>query len=78
MVSEEGYTIDPAEIAPVQALKDQTPSAVGELSRVLGFLSYYRVYIPDFSKMAKPILLAADPASRQNSTTGVKTKREKG
>ncbi|KAJ8351690.1 hypothetical protein SKAU_G00231660 [Synaphobranchus kaupii] len=28
MVSEDGYTMDPAEIAPVQALKDQPPSTV--------------------------------------------------
>lgn len=55
MVSEEGYTMDPAEIAPVQALKDRPPSTVGELSRVLGFLSYYRAYIPNFSKLAKPL-----------------------
>ena len=55
MVSEEGYTMDPAEIAPVQALKDRPPSTVGELSRVLGFLSYYRTYIPNFSKVAKPL-----------------------
>lgn len=55
MISEEGYTMDPAEIAPVQALRDQPPSTVGELSRVLGFLSYYRAYIPNFSKVAKPL-----------------------
>ncbi|KAL3966228.1 nuclear receptor co-repressor 2 [Sarotherodon galilaeus] len=55
MVSEEGYTMDPAEIAPVQALRDKPPSTVGELSRVLGFLSYYRSYIPNFSKVAKPL-----------------------
>ncbi|CAL9690550.1 unnamed protein product [Knipowitschia caucasica] len=55
MVSEQGYTMDPAEIAPVQALKDNPPSTVGELSRVLGFLSYYRSYIPNFSKIAKPL-----------------------
>ncbi len=32
MISAEGYTMDPAEIAPVQALKDKPPSTVGELS----------------------------------------------
>lgn len=47
--------MDPAEIAPVQALKDKPPSTVGELSQVLGFLSYYGVYIPDFSKVAKSL-----------------------
>lgn len=47
--------MDPAEIAPVQALKEQPPNTLGELSRILGFLNYYRAYIPDFSKVVKPL-----------------------
>lgn len=55
MVSEEGYSMDPAEIAPVQALKKRTPQTVGELRKMMGFLSYYRTYIPDFSRIAQPL-----------------------
>ena len=55
IVTKEGYTMDPAELAPVQALKDRTPKTVGDLRRHLGFLSYYRQYIADFSRIAKPL-----------------------
>uniref|UniRef100_A0A8C5HTJ4 Gypsy retrotransposon integrase-like protein 1 n=1 Tax=Gouania willdenowi TaxID=441366 RepID=A0A8C5HTJ4_GOUWI len=37
------------------ALKTKTPQTVGDLRQVLGFLSYYRSYIQDFAKIAKPL-----------------------
>ncbi|KAK7907779.1 hypothetical protein WMY93_016391 [Mugilogobius chulae] len=77
MVSEQGYTMDPAEIAPVQALKDKPPTTVGELSRVLGFLSYYRSYIPNFSKIAKPLYQLLTLPADQPSPPATKTKTKK-
>lgn len=74
MISAEGYIMDPAEIAPVQALKDKPPSTVGELSRVLGFLSYYRAYIPDFSKVAKPLYQLLTLPPDKASPPGSKSK----
>lgn len=63
VVSEEGYIMDPAEVAAVQALKEIVPVAVVELRKMLGFSSYYRAYIPNFYKIAKPLytLLTASP-----------------
>ena len=63
VVSGEGYTMDPADVAPVQALKERVPTMVGDLRKMLGFLSYYRAYISNFSKIAKPLsqLLSASP-----------------
>lgn len=63
LVSEKGYTMDPADIEPVQALKAKKPTTVRELREILGFLSYYRPYIQNFSHRAKPLydLLAKGP-----------------
>lgn len=45
-VSDESYTMDPVAVAPVQALKERVPTAVGDLRKMLGFRLYYRSYIP--------------------------------
>lgn len=76
MVSGDGYTMDPAEIAPVLALKNKTPTTVGDLRKLLGFLSYYRAYIPNFSRLAKPLyqLLSSSPV-KQASTSEAKGKK---
>lgn len=78
MVTKQGYTMDPADIAPVQALKQQQPSTIGELRKLLGFISYYRSYIPNFSRIAKPLydLLANDHTgkAKKNPKRPVKQK----
>lgn len=55
VVSEEGYKLDPSSIEPVLQLKDKTPKTVNEVRRLMGFLNYYRRYIQDFARVAKPI-----------------------
>lgn len=53
LVSAKGVQMDLKDLEAIQALRGKTPSAVGEVRRLLGFLSYYWVYIQDFSCIDK-------------------------
>lgn len=56
LVSADGVSIDPKDIDAIISLKEKRPSTVGEVRKLLGFLSYYRAYIQNFSSIAKPVL----------------------
>ncbi|MES9879782.1 MAG: reverse transcriptase domain-containing protein [Sedimenticola sp.] len=55
LVSKEGYAMDESDKQAVLDLKNKQPTNVGETRQLLGFLGYYRKYIPDFSRRAKPL-----------------------
>ena len=78
LVSGQGYTMDPSEVAPVQALKEKAPTTVGELRRVMGFLSYYRTYIPNFSRIAQPLyqLLSTPPDQMKREKVRTTTRKK--
>ena len=40
----------------VQELKNSVPKQIGDIRKLLGLLSYYRRYIPDFARQAKPLI----------------------
>ncbi len=69
LVSGEGIQIDPADLEAVRALKNKEPHTVGEVRTLLGFLSYYRSYIQDFSRLAKPLfqLLQRPPGTSEGT-----------
>lgn len=87
LVSGDGIQIDPADLEAVRALKNKEPRTVGEVRTLLGFLSYYRSYIQDFSRLAKPLfeLLLTPPGTRESTQNpqvpnrrGARRKNEKG
>ena len=55
IVSKEGYRLDSDSIAPLLHLQKTTPKTVGDVRRLVGLLGYYRRYIQNFSRVAKPI-----------------------
>lgn len=55
LVSAVGVRVDPKDLEAVRVLHDKTTQNVGEVHRLVGFLSYYRSYIQDFARLAKPI-----------------------
>ena len=69
-VSDESYTMDPVAVAPVQALKERVPTAVGDLRKMLGFRLYYRSYIPSQ-------ITPEQPSSSVSCSVNLLTKQEK-
>ena len=53
VVGQEGVTTDPDKIKAVTEWS--RPTTVTEVRSFLGFVSYYRRFIPNFSKVAKPL-----------------------
>ena len=59
-ISAAGLTPHEAKVAAIRQLR--APTNVSELRSLLGFINYYRCYVPDFSRKAQPLnkLLAKD------------------
>jgi hypothetical protein len=53
VVSPEGIAVDPSKLKEV--LDWMPPTSVSEVQSFLGLADYYRRFIPNFSKVAKPI-----------------------
>ncbi|KAI3359935.1 hypothetical protein L3Q82_014286 [Scortum barcoo] len=70
LVSAEGVCIDPKDLEAVYALRKEKPATVGDVRRIVGFLSYYRSYIQDFSRLANPIYELLQPKRNQEQSQG--------
>jgi hypothetical protein len=53
VLSESGILVDPSKVQEVMDWK--SPTTVHEVRSFLGLAGYYRRFIPDFSKIAKPM-----------------------
>jgi hypothetical protein len=53
VISPEGNTVDPGKVRDV--LDWKPPRSVHHVQNFLGLVGYYRRFIPNFSKMSKPI-----------------------
>ena len=80
LVSGKGTRMDPADLEAVVALKTRKPKTVGEVRHLVGLLGYFRKYIPNFSKTAKPLyeLLTVNEKVTGGKTGKPKDKPKKG
>ena len=72
VVSGDDYFLDPEDTAAVHNLAKQKPATVGDVRKLLGFLSYYRQYVQDFSRIAKPLydlMAGPDPLASNHRVT---------
>jgi len=53
IISENGISVDPSKIQDV--LNWEAPTSVPEIRSFLGLEGYYRRFVPDFSKIARPM-----------------------
>ncbi len=70
IVSADGYRLDPTGIESVKSIVKNTPKTVGDVRKLLGLLGYFRRYIKDFARIARPLFqLLNAPKTPDRKTT---------
>ncbi len=76
LVTSEGIQVDSKNLEAVLQWKEREPKNVGEVRALLGFLGYYRSFIQDFSRIARPLFkLQENPG--ENGGNPLKTRPTK-
>ena len=70
VVSEAGIEPDPSKVEVIRSWP--VPTNVDELRRFLGFASFYRKFVKDFAKKAKPLNLLLPPTRTKDKRIDVK------
>ena len=76
----DGYRVDPKGIKPILDLKSWKTNTLEEVCHLVGLLGYYRRYIQDFSRIAKPIydLLKVDKQQLGSMQQGQRNRGDRG
>ena len=73
IVTPEGYKVDPDNVKAVTKLIDTPPTRVGDLRKILGFLGYFRRFVENFAKIARPLyVLLEKDKERMNEVKSIK------
>ena len=78
IVSQSGHRIDPESTKAVTSLKESRPRTVGDVRKLTGLLGYYRRYIKNFAKVAKPLYdLLKEPGKKGRPLVRNRKNKEK-
>ena len=72
IISEKGISVDPDKIASVKSWP--VPTSVNQVQSFVGFMSFYRRFIKDFAKIAKPLHQLAQGGVHYQTKTKTKVK----
>ena len=77
IVVKEGYRISPENPKAMEELRTHEPQNVEDVRKLLGLLGYYRCYVENFSRIAKPIydLLKTSAVSTKSDMSYPKPKK---
>ena len=77
LISKDGYRADPEDTKALNKFRT-APKNVGELRSLLGFLGYFRCYVQDFAKKAKPLYNLLKGPESESQMEGVKKTMSRG
>ena len=69
------YRLHHSNVEAVRTLKNNKPSTLGEVRRLLGLLGYHRRYIQNFARIAHPLFQLSQAASEDVAKSTYKTKQ---